>query len=440
MRTGIVVCTRMKSSRIPNKVTRKLNNIPVLEHLHNRLIKTGIPTVYAYPMSDAMAYNELFYNFENKDFKTTFGYDNDPLKRMHKAACEYDLDIIIRVVHDKIFIDDKQLLMALGEFKKRKLDYLYSTTFTDGTAFEIISRRALTKAAKSFDKVEHITYAVKAITTNSYNMDQGFLYAKDIRLLIDYPKDLDLMTTIFACLGNDCTQVDALVFMADNPWAKEINKLPKVTVYTCGFNAEKYLREAMNSVITQDNFIDEYEYILVDDFSSDKTAIMMAEFAATLPNVTYIRNTKNLGLASSSNVALSRARGKYIIRLDADDYFVGNNCINYMIKKMNEIEVDALYPNYYKGNYQTIGPAALNHHPAGTLFKTIALNHIRFKDGLRHYDGTELYLRAKDILKIGYLSRPIFFYRQHDASLSRNNLTERALIKENIENNRGYLN
>jgi len=425
----------MQSSRIPNKCARDINGKSLLEHLHTRLLKTGIDVTYAYPWIDLAEYQELFYSFEKTGFTTFAGWDDDPLHRMYKAAKDQGLDTIIRVVHDKIFVDDVQVKYALNKFEEMKLDYMYSSTFTDGTAFEIISFKALEAAAQKFKNVEHITYAIKAVTDNSYDMNWKGLFVKDARLLVDFPEDLDLMTTIFACLGNDCSQMDVYKFLHENPWAKKLNKLPKVTIYTCGFNAENWINEAMNSVISQRNFIEDFEYILVDDCSSDKTALLMSQVAASFPNVRYIRNTNNLGLASSSNIALSKARGKHIIRLDADDRFVGNNCVETMLEEITKQKLDALYPNYYDGNHKVIGLGAVEHHPAGTLFKTLALNHIRFRDGLRHFDGKDLYLRAKELLKIGYLNRPIFFYRHHVTSLSKNNLEERALIKEKMENN-----
>lgn len=432
-RVGIVVCTRMKSSRIPNKCSVDLNGRSILEHLHTRLLKSKIDITYAYPSTDIEAYKKLFLSFENDKFNRFIGEDEDPLKRMYFAAKQNSLDIIIRVTHDKIFVDEVQLQYALTIFKEKKLDYLYSSSFTAGTAFEIISIKALEEATHRFQKVEHITYAIKAVTDNSLDLDWDDLYFNDLRLLIDFPEDLDLMRTIFANLGNDCSQLDVIKFMVKNSWAKNINKLPKATIYTCAYNAAEWILETMNSVITQSNFFSDYEYILVDDCSNDRTSYLMSRAASMSPNIKYIRNTENLGLASSSNIALSRARGKYIIRLDADDYFIGNNCVKTMLDEIKKDNLDALYPNYYNGDFKVIGLGASEHHPAGTMFKTLALNHIRFKDGLRHFDGKDLYIRAKELLNIGYLNRPIFFYRQHDKSLSKNNLEERAMIKEMME-------
>jgi len=59
MKTGIIVCTRMQSSRIPNKCARDINGKSLLEHLHTRLLKTGINVTYAYPWIDLAEYQEI---------------------------------------------------------------------------------------------------------------------------------------------------------------------------------------------------------------------------------------------------------------------------------------------------------------------------------------------------------------------------------------------
>lgn len=436
MENAIIICSRLNSTRIPRKALRKINGKPIIEHILDRQLKYGFNVVMAVPAEE----RDLWFDTINKYGEKVlwyFGFKENPMERMLEAAKLYDVKTIVRQTHDKIFLDPDQIKYALEVFGMEKVDYLTSSSFIAGTAFEVFTREVLERAVRKFkeENIEHITYAIKAVTDKVKDLAMFELWPKDMRLLIDFPEDLELMECLMGSLGNDCSLKDVLNFIKDNPWAKNFNRLPDVTIYTCAYNGEAYIREAINSVISLRNFR-KYEFILVDDCSSDKTSLYMNEVASYYPNVKYIRNAKNLGLASSSNVALASAKGKYIVRLDADDYFIGNNSIEVMLDEIESKKLDALYPNFYEGNFKTIGLGASHHHPAGTLFKTLALNHLRFKEGLRGYDGLELYKRAKEQLKIGYLNRPIFFYRQHEDSLSKNNLEERVKIKQEIENNK----
>lgn len=435
MNIGFVICTRMKSSRVPNKCARFINGLSILEHLHKRLVKCKIPIIYAYPISDREKFGELFLSFDDKNFEIYSGSDSDPMKRMYDAARLYSLDAVIRVTHDKIFIDHKQIKEAIDVFKSGGHDYLYSDSFTDGTSFEIISKELLKKACYKYIDVERITYAVRDLAENPHLFNS--IKNENIRLLIDYEEDVNLMNTIFACLGNDCSLSKVFEFIDKKKWPILINKIPKLTVYTCVYNGERYLRKCIESVINNDLFtIGEIEYILIDDFSNDKTSEICSKYAAKYDNIRYIRNNSNLGLSSSSNIAVKNCRSKYIVRLDADDFFINSGDVSPLFSHLSFISYsnyDVIYPDNYFGQFSKIQTGDECHHVGGAIFKKSSLDFVKFKDGLRNYEGYDLFKRAKNILKIGYLNLPTFFYRQHDKSMSKTNLEERIKIKNHID-------
>lgn len=434
MKAKFIVCTRKNSRRVPNKPFVKINGKPIIEHLCDKLVKISSPVYLAVPATDFLSYAYLENKYEMK-VRVFFGDDHDPLKRMTDCAVANNIDHVIRVTHDKIFLRDSQVHDAFNQYMKRGLDYLWSDEFTDGTAFEIMSTKSLEKASLQFKNVEHISYAIKTVTENKMRyipQEQK----ESFRLLIDFPEDVTLMQTIFASLGNNINFEDVSTLMSHYPWLKDLNKLPDITVYTCSYNNADTIETTMESVMNQTMpYGCSFEYLLVDDFSQDMTSLKMAEVSSGNDNVKYIRNDENIGLASSSNVALSHARGKYIIRLDADDYFSKKDALK---KLFNELEIardcDVVYPCFYDGSMHRIGDPKENHHPAGAMFKTRALNHIKFTDKLRHYDGLDLYMRAKDQLKIGYYLTPLFYYTHRKGSLSRGDDPSREIIKRNIEN------
>jgi spore coat polysaccharide biosynthesis protein SpsF (cytidylyltransferase family) len=412
--------------------------VPQIQLLVDRLLKTGHPVVLAIPEAEVIQYAFLLDVFK-KNLVLFTGSEDDPMKRMCDAAYAIKADNIIRVTHDKIFVDTERLEPMLKEFTENDLDYTYSSDFVPGTGFEVISRRILEQCVDKFKRVEHISYAVRALSKNSLNYRFQKKYY-DIRLLIDYPEDVSLMNVIIACLGTDCSLKDVLAFVDNNRQLKSINKLPMVTVYTCAFNAAKWIQDAMGSVAQQTNFKD-CEYIIIDDHSSDRTILPVAKFCQTYKNSRFIRNDKNIGLASSSNVALKHARGKYIMRLDADDFFVNKHVIQNMVTEIETEGHDVVYPNCYAGlSMRTVQKGADNNHVGGALFRTSAINHIKFTDALRNYDSLDLFMRAKDQLKVGYWNRVAFCYRQHNESMSRNNLKDREKTKKMIEEKYGKKN
>jgi len=87
---------------------------------------------------------------------------------------------------------------------------------------------------------------------------------------------------------------------------------PLVTVITAAYNGERFLREALASVFTQD--FDSFEVVFVDDGSDDGTAPIARAFP-----LRYVYQP-NQGLSAARNTGLGLARGRFIAFLDADDW------------------------------------------------------------------------------------------------------------------------
>ncbi len=92
---------------------------------------------------------------------------------------------------------------------------------------------------------------------------------------------------------------------------------PSVTLLMCVYNGERYLREAVESILRQ-TFKD-FEFLIIDDASTDSTAEILREFAESDDRIRIEKNAENLGLTRSLNEGLDLAKGKYIARMDADD-------------------------------------------------------------------------------------------------------------------------
>jgi glycosyltransferase involved in cell wall biosynthesis len=90
---------------------------------------------------------------------------------------------------------------------------------------------------------------------------------------------------------------------------------PRVSVVMSVHNGEKYLRDAIESILGQ-TFSD-FEFIIIDDGSSDGSAEIVAAYSDQ--RIRFIRNEQNIGLTRSLNKGLDLADGAYIARMDSDD-------------------------------------------------------------------------------------------------------------------------
>lgn len=92
---------------------------------------------------------------------------------------------------------------------------------------------------------------------------------------------------------------------------------PTVTVITPVYNGRRWIFEAIRSVLAQ-TFTD-FEYLLVDDGSTDGSAEILERFAAGDGRLRVIRRPANGGIAVTRNTGLQEARGRYVAMLDHDD-------------------------------------------------------------------------------------------------------------------------
>jgi teichuronic acid biosynthesis glycosyltransferase TuaG len=90
-----------------------------------------------------------------------------------------------------------------------------------------------------------------------------------------------------------------------------------VSIITPTFNAEKYIRSTLQSVLNQS--YQNWEMILADDASTDRTVSIIEEFAQKDNRIKLFKLAENSGNGFARNVALEKAAGKYIAYLDADD-------------------------------------------------------------------------------------------------------------------------
>ena len=92
---------------------------------------------------------------------------------------------------------------------------------------------------------------------------------------------------------------------------------PTVSVITPAFNAEKTIRGTIDSVLAQT--YEDYEIIVVDDYSTDRTVEIVEKYATKDSRVRLIQLKENSGAAVARNTAMKAAKGRYLAFLDSDD-------------------------------------------------------------------------------------------------------------------------
>ena len=113
------------------------------------------------------------------------------------------------------------------------------------------------------------------------------------------------------------------------------------------FNSESFISDTINSVLSQ-TYIN-WEILLIDDFSNDKTIAIVNQFVTQNPNIKLLVNEANLGAAISRNKGIMEAQGDYIAFLDADDLWKPEK-LQLQIEFMQTEDCDVCFSSYEQIN------------------------------------------------------------------------------------------
>lgn len=214
---------------------------------------------------------------------------------------------------------------------------------------------------------------------------------------------------------------------------------PKVSVIMSVYNGERYLREAVESILNQ-TFTD-FELILLDDSSSDNTWAQLLKYAADDHRVRLVKNERNLGLAKSLNKLVSMCKGAYIARMDADDisqpdrlekqvkFLEANSQVSLLFAYIKQIDSDGNDCGTWQDDIINIHNSEICNtlpvtncvaHPTLMARTNVMKSYLYSENSLvRHTEDYELWLRvASDGHVIEKLPLDLLLYRIHDKSVT----------------------
>jgi CMP-N-acetylneuraminic acid synthetase len=213
-----------------------------------------------------------------------------------------------------------------------------------------------------------------------------------------------------------------------------MNSSPLVTIYVPCHNYGRFLHQCVESIFNQ--LYTNWELFIVDEGSSDDSELVGQNLAMMRPkNVTFIRHSQAVGLQKLANIILGKANGKYMMRVDADDWLDESALLIMVAKLESNAEIGMVYGNYFYtasdgtvtgmerrkklGYEDKVGH--MPPHGACTMFRTRSLKAVGgYSEDVNAQDGWELWYKLNQRIGAFSLDAPLFYYRQHDDALTRN--------------------
>lgn len=125
--------------------------------------------------------------------------------------------------------------------------------------------------------------------------------------------------------------------------SNSIEKIPAVSVVMPAYNMERFVEQAIRSVMSQT--FEDWEMIVVDDCSDDSTYAIVERLAAEDARITLVRNEENQGAAKARNRGLDLCRGSYVALLDSDDVWFPEK-LEEQMKLAQDTGAEIIYCSY----------------------------------------------------------------------------------------------
>lgn len=223
-----------------------------------------------------------------------------------------------------------------------------------------------------------------------------------------------------------------------------MEKAPKVTVLMPVYNGEKYLREAMDSILQQ-TFTD-FEFLIINDGSTDKSVEIIESYHDE--RIRLIHNDGNIKLIATLNKGLDLARGEYIARMDCDDISLPKRLkkqVEFMdehldvgicgtwVETIGEIE-GVIWRYNQNADYlrcQLFFDSPLAHPSVIMRMKSLKQHHLRYSTEYIHVEDWFLWQTSSNYFKLSNIPEVLLHYRILSNSVSRRNKNEQEKsIKE----------
>lgn len=118
----------------------------------------------------------------------------------------------------------------------------------------------------------------------------------------------------------------------------------ELSIITTLYKSEKYVSKCLDSILSQDIPLSEYEIIVVNDGSPDKSHDIALSYAVKNINIKVVSH-ENKGLSGARNTGIQLAQGKYLTFIDPDDY-IQPNVYKSLLNKMEQDDLDMLRFGY----------------------------------------------------------------------------------------------
>lgn len=193
-----------------------------------------------------------------------------------------------------------------------------------------------------------------------------------------------------------------------------------VTIIITTYNYAKYLERAIRSCLNQSLDSKLYEILVINDASTDYTKEVLENYE---DEVRIYNFEENRGLAAARNFGIKKAKGQYVVFLDADDYIQKDLLLLQKTFLEENNNLDAVSMDYYtvdeRGKHLEHISAATKPIACGIMFRKDLMYEIGLYDeAFKAREEEDFHLRFLEKYDIYNICLPLYRYRQHGYNMT----------------------
>lgn len=192
------------------------------------------------------------------------------------------------------------------------------------------------------------------------------------------------------------------------------------------FNAELFIGRCLRSLLHQSVNKNSFEIIIIDDGSNDRTSYAISQFCDPYESlIKVITNDENIGLPASLNKGILAAKGDYLVRVDSDDYVSAHfiEFLRYYLDSNNSANAVACDYVTVDDNENILSRFDSSKMPIGCgimFHKDKLIESGMYDSEFLCHEERELRFRFEKKYNIEHLRLPLYRYREHENSITKN--------------------
>jgi len=205
---------------------------------------------------------------------------------------------------------------------------------------------------------------------------------------------------------------------------------PSISVLMPVYNAAPYLKEAIDSILSQ-TFSD-FEFLIINDGSTDNSEEIILSYNDT--RIRYVKNEQNIKLIATLNRGIALCKGEYIARMDADDVSLPTRletqftfmeshpdvalCGSWFVSLDNDHNISKYKPTHNEIMFQMLFQCHLCHPSLMLRRKNILYFDLKFDINFSHAEDYDFFVRIGRHFQLANIQEVLLKYRIHEGSVS----------------------